>query len=91
MLVTLAEAKLYLRVDGTYEDSKIEDSLKKAHSFVQAVSRLDDTEFAGAADSVKEAVLYTTAYLYTHTEDADHNELGKTIRALLCDVRKDVF
>ena len=43
MLVTLGEAKLYLKADGTFEDDAIITAcLEKAHTLCQAVSRLSD-------------------------------------------------
>ena len=42
-------------------------------------------------DSVKQAVLYGTAYLYEHRENADYHELTMMLRYLLFGVRKEGF
>ena len=91
--VTLDEAKVYLRVDGTEDDEIISACLEKARALCQAVSRLDDDAFASAENSasVKIAVLYALGYLYQNREGANHLELAKTLRALLMDVREEVF
>ena len=93
MPVTLDEAKVYLRVDGTEDDEIISACLGKARTLCQAVSRLDDDAFANAENSasVKIAVLYALGYLYQNREGANHLELAKTLRALLMDVREEVF
>ena len=93
MPVTLDEAKVYLRVDGTEDDEIISACLGKARTLCQAVSRLDDDAFANVENSasVKIAVLYALGYLYQNREGANHLELAKTLRALLMDVREEVF
>lgn len=91
--VTLDEAKVYLRVDGTEDDEIISACLGKARTLCQAVSRLDDDAFANVENSasVKIAVLYALGYLYQNREGANHLELAKTLRVLLMDVREEVF
>ncbi len=91
--VTLDEAKLYLRVDGADDDEIIKTCLNKAWTLCRAVSRLDEEEFSaeGNTAAVKAAVLYALGYLYQNRECADHRELALTLRALLMDVRREVF
>ena len=93
MSVTLEEAKVYLRMDDTADDAIILDCLEKAHTLCQAVSRLDDENFAKEENTaaIKIAVLYALGYLYQNREGANHQELVKTLRALLMDVRREVF
>ena len=93
MSVTLDEAKVYLRVDSEADDETIMSCLKKAHALCQAVSRLDDEAFAREENSaaIKIAVLYAVGYLYQNRKGANHHELVKTLRALLMDVRREVF
>ncbi len=93
MPVTLEEAKLYLRVDGNADDGIIAACLNKAWVLCQAVSRLDDEAFAAAENeaAVKAAVLYALGFLYQNRECADHRELALTLRALLMDIREEVF
>ena len=91
--VTLGEAKLYLRVDGAEDDEIIRACLNKAWTLCKAISRLDDEEFSAAGNeaAIKSAVLYALGYLYQNRECADHRELALTLRALLMDVRREVF
>lgn len=91
MIVTLAEAKEYLRVDTEAEDSLIETLMKSAQKLCEDVSRLDTADFESAGEVAKIAVLFALGYFYEHREDADHKALTLTLRSLLQGVRKPVF
>lgn len=62
---------------------------------MQDIARFSDEEWAVDEEKIliriRIAVLYTIAYLYEHREDADHNQLNLTLRALLFGVRKEKF
>lgn len=90
MDVTLDEAKTYLRVTSNDEDGLIQGLIDTATKLVRDVARLDEDSEADEA-VLRVAVLYTVAYLYEHREDADHNKLGLTLRALLFGVREADF
>lgn len=91
MLVSLQEAREYLRIDGEDEDALLAHLLQSAHSLCMGVARLDEEAFDAAGDIAKTAVLYTLAYLYEHREDADHHALTVTLRALLMGIRREGF
>ena len=91
MPVTLEEAKTYLRVDSGDEDGLISDLLSTAMQLCRDVARIDDTVLNENAAITRIAVLYTVAYLYEHREEADHQTLLLTLRALLFGVRKESF
>lgn len=91
MIVTLAEAKEYLRIDGEDEDTLIEMLLKAAQGLCEDVSRLETGEFEAADEVAKIAVLFTLGYFYEHREEADHKNLSLTLRSLLGGCRKAAF
>ena len=92
MILTLEEAKNYLRVDFDEEDTLITGLIASAQQLCMDVARTDDADaFAASGDTARTAVLYTTAYLYEHRENADHHKLALTIRALLFGMRKEAF
>ena len=91
MLVSLAEAKEYLRIDTDAENSTVESLLNSAQSLCMDVARLDEETFDAAGDIAKTAVLYALACFYEHRDDADHKALTLTLRALLMGVRKEGF
>ena len=102
-LITLAEAKEYLRVDTGADDAVIGSLLLSAGRLCADVARLNDEEWAAVdADatgddspevislraSLRVAVYFTLAYLYEHREEADHHALLLTLRSLLFSVRE---
>ena len=102
-LITLSEAKEYLRVDTEADDAVIGSLLISAGRLCADVARLNDEEWAAvdadaAADdspevisiraSLRVAVYFTLAYLYEHREEADHHALTLTLRSLLFSVRE---
>lgn len=105
-LITLDEAKQYLRVDSADEDSLISSLILTAEVLVKDVGRVSDENWAAAAadpteddtDEViwlrsvlKAAAMYTLAYLFEHREEADHHDLVITLRNLLFSVREGVI
>ena len=91
MLVTLSETKQYLRVDTDSEDELITNIIKTAESICRDVARLDEEAFEEQSAVTRLAVFYAAAYLYEHREEANHNQLAITLRAMLFGVRKEGF
>ncbi len=92
MLLELEEVKNYLRVDSDEEDDLVSGLSQSAETLCMDVARIADAEeFAALGDTAKTAVLYATAYLYEHREEADHHALTLTLRSLLFGVRKEGF
>ena len=101
-LVSLTEAKEYLRVDSSDEDAIIGVLLSSAQRLCVDVARLteeqwaavdsdsDDTALTPIRETMKVAILYALGYLFEHREDADHHELTLTLRSLLFAVREGV-
>ena len=81
-MITLEEAKKYLRVDANDEDDVIQQELDAAESLVASVLRKDGLEDE-SSPIVVVAVLYALAYLNEHREEADHHALTITLRNLL--------
>ena len=91
MLVSLEEAKNYLRVDSSDDDEFIRTLILTAERLVTDVSRLSSDHLEIQGDVVKVAELYAIAYLYEHREEADHKGLMLTLRNLMFGVRREVF
>ena len=101
-LISLDEAKGYLRVDTADEDAMIGVLLSSAQRLCVDVARLteeqwaavdsdsDDTALTPIRETMKVAILYALGYLFEHREDADHHELTLTLRSLLFAVREGV-
>ena len=87
-LITLEEAKAYLRVDGNEEDDLIARLIASAERLCLDTIRKEEPEEKAA---FKMAVLFAVAYLYEHREDADYHNLLLTLRSLLFGERKEAF
>lgn len=102
-LITLDEAKAYLRVDTDADDALIGCLLLSAGRLCADVARLTDDEWAkvdgepsdedtaeiiSLRASLRVAVYFTLAYLYEHREEADHHGLLLTLRSLLFAIRE---
>ncbi|HGC7038204.1 MULTISPECIES: head-tail connector protein [Bacillota] len=90
-MITLEEAKSYLRVDFDDEDEMIESLIQSSIKHSMDVARVNSEEDLSKNPNGKIAVLYVTAYLYEHREEADYSELNLTLRALLFGDRKPGF
>lgn len=86
MMVSLAEAKQYLKVEHDDEDGLIELMLETSQQLCEDILRQSIY-----SEVIKTAILYGVAYLYEHREDANHRELKETLYHLLLAERKDVF
>lgn len=90
-MITLDEAKNYLRVDFADDDALIQQLIESATELVKDAGRLSDTELSENEDTTRVAILYAVGYLYEHREDADLHELTLMLRAILFGIRKAVF
>ena len=91
MMISLEEAKNYLRVDTADDDTLIQNILIAAEKLCMDILRTDEQSVLEAEPNAKVAVLYAAAYLYEHREEADHKALALSLRALLSGNRKAVF
>ena len=90
-MVTLEEMKGYLRVDHDEDDDLIESMIEASKKQCMDILRTDDVEDLEGSKNGKIAVMFMTAYLYEHREDASHNSMNMTLRALLFADRKAGF
>ena len=102
-LISLEEAKSYLRVDSGDEDNIIESLLSSAARLCADVARLPEEQWerlnsdeeadplTPARETLRVAILYALGYLFEHREEADHHALTLTLRSLLFALREDVL
>ena len=101
-LISLEEAKGYLRVDTADEDAMIGILLSSAKRLCADVARLSDEKWAAVdsdeddptltpiRETIKVAILYALGYLFEHREEADHHDLTLTLRSILFAIREGV-
>lgn len=85
-MVTLEEAKLYLKIDNDDEDELILALIRSSKSLCFDIQRHE-----ASSELLNTAILYGVAFLYEHRELANHKELKETLYHLLLADRKDVF
>jgi len=105
-LISLEEAKTYLRVDSADEDAMISSLILSAGVLAKDVGRLTDEKWDAVNAEPDEndgaeiislravfrvAVLYALGYLFEHREEADHHDLTLTLRSLLFSVREGIL
>lgn len=91
MIVTLEEMKGYLRVFSDDEDSLLSHLILAAEKQCMDVCRTEDSEAFAQEPNARIAVMYATAYLFEHREEADHHAMNLTLRALLFGSRQEDF
>ena len=91
MLISLEEAKGYLRVDSCDEDALIQSLLESSEGLCRDVARLKAGEEPEDVQVLRTAVYYALGYLYEHREEADHNALTLSLRSFLCGERRAGF
>lgn len=93
MLVTLEEARQYLRIDDddTSNDEVIVSSLEAAQSLCLDIARCEGADAEANASIFHEAILYAAAFMYEHREEADYTALLTMLRWLLFGVRRSRF
>ena len=89
MVVSLDEAKLYLKVDGDEEDALITSFILAAEELCEGVLRFPLSEFVAIPDTLKNAVFYTVANMYEKREEADMKEVISIVTRLLFPYRKE--
>jgi len=90
-MITLEEARDYLRQSSHDDDDLIEGLIRTAEKIVMDTARIDEEGLEKNSDTTYGACLYTLAYLYEHREEADHHALTLDLRSLLFGVREAAF
>ena len=91
IVTTLEDVKAYIILEHDEDDALLTELTNTAEHTVMYVGRLSEQELIDHSEITKTAVHYAAAYLYEHRENADHNQLALTLRALLSGIRKEVF
>lgn len=90
-MVSLSEAKNYLRVDGCEDDKLISDLLLTAKKLCMDVGRMNEDKFERNEDTTRTAMLFTVSYLYENRNTADFHKLTLSLRSILFAQREGVI
>ncbi|WP_307992478.1 head-tail connector protein [uncultured Clostridium sp.] len=89
MVISLEEAKLFLRVDSGEEDTLITKFIIVAEDICQGIIRYELTEFENIPECIKQSVLYAVVNMYEQRENFDVKNVIETMTRLLFSYRKD--
>lgn len=90
-MITLSEAKNYLRVGYEEDDKLILSLLDTAKRLVMDVGRIDEYGLERHEEITKTAVLTALGYLYENRSNPDYHRLTMTLRNLLFAIREGKF
>lgn len=90
-MITLKEAKNYLRVDYEEDDKLIQNLLFTSKRLVMDVGRMSEEEFSVNEDTVRTAVLFALGYLYENRSNPDYKKLTLNLRSILFAQREGVI
>ena len=91
MIVTVEEMKNYLRVDSSDDDKLLENIIAAAEKQCMDIVRTESEEEFSKLTNARISVMFATAYFYEHREEANHNAMNLTLRALLFGDREVSF
>ena len=83
MIVSMEDAKNYLRIDHNEDDNLIQNLIQTAQKLCMDIGRIDEKELEMNEETARQAMLYTIAYLYENRNTADYYKLSLMLRALL--------
>lgn len=89
MIISLEEAKTYLRIDGDEENALITDFISAAENICEGILRFPLSDFTEVPDPVKQSALYIVAQFYELRENLDVEALIDMVRRLLFAYRKE--
>ncbi|MEQ8154495.1 MAG: head-tail connector protein [Clostridiaceae bacterium] len=89
MVLTLEEAKLYLRVDGAEEDALITKFIMVAEDICEGILRFTLTDFTIIPEAVKQSIFYAVACLYEQRENLDIRSMIEVMTRLLFAYRQE--
>ena len=90
-MITLKEAKNYLRVDYDEDDKLIQNLLSTSKQLVMDVGRMSEEDFSVNEDTVRTAMLFALGYLYENRSNPDYNKLTLNLRSILFAQREGVI
>ena len=89
-MITLKEAKNYLRVDYEEDDKLIQNLLFTSKQLVMDVGRMDESALAENEDTVRTVMLFALGYLYENRSNPDYKKLTLNLRSILFAQREGV-
>lgn len=90
-IVTLTEAKKYLRVDNDDDDTLILSLIQTGELLCEDIMRQPLAHFDPLPEIIRLAILYSVAQTYEFRENLDASVLEDNLRRLLFAYRREVW
>ena len=91
MLITLDEAKAYLKIEGTEDDAVLSDCVSAANELTLNILRCQESDLEEIPKSVKQAALFCTVSLYENREGGNIKAVLDIMKGMLFAYRKDAW
>lgn len=91
MLITLDEAKAYLKIEGADDDQVLSDCVSAASELTLNILRCQESDFEEIPKSVKQAALFCTVSLYENREGGNIKAVLDIMKGMLFAYRKDAW
>lgn len=89
MIISLEEAKLFLRIEGDEENTLIIQFIATAEDICEGILRYPISELNEIPESIKQAIFYATANMYEQRENFDVKAVIETMKRLLFSYRRE--
>lgn len=89
MIISIEEAKMFLRVDGDEENTLIAQLIVTAEDICEGILRYPISELNEIPESIKQAILYATANMYEQRENFDVKSVIETMTRLMFSYRRE--
>ena len=90
-MITLKEAKNYLRVDYEEDDKLIQNLLSTSKQLAMDVGRMSEEDFSVNEDTARTAMLFALGFLYENRSNPDYHNLTLNLRSILFAQREGVI
>jgi len=95
MTISLAEAKLFLRIDGDEEDNLVSSLIIMATELVEGILRRELSEFETVPETIRQSILLAVATFYENRQGGKDGlnsaDLIDLIKRLTFAYRKECF
>ena len=91
MLITIEEAKAYLKLEGSEDDQVLSDCISTANELTLNILRGQESDFETIPETVKQAAMFCTVSLYENREGGNIKEVMDIMKGMLFAYRKDAW
>ncbi len=91
MIISLDEAKAYLKIEGTEDDQVLLDCIAAGNELTLNILRCQENDFDMIPETVKQAALFCVVSLYENREGGNIKAVLDIMKGMLFAYRKDAW